>query len=741
MKNKQFFIKIFIVLILLFFLIFSFQNFIYQNNQFNSHRTLEHLKDVGKQTANMYYKQFENYKNQIFNVSQLLSRYDYSHEEIGNILNNLEGEKTIFKRLWYINKDKKSYNYKNEEMIITNGTYVKNIFQGETGISDVFSSAYNGKDVIAIYSPVYKKDIIVGGVVGIIEMNDVDTDFVYDIFDNQAYIFATTINGQIITKVENSNTLYFGSNYFDFLKNDVQFSEGSYQEVLNRMKQQKTGYIQYSYKNNNRIVYYSPVFINNWYIFTIISDNVVLAQNSQFNIITFTLLTSIIFVLGILFFLVVQYFTKTNRKTELMNDQLIENNQKIETILKLVSDRIFEYDIETDTLILDAWDNYPKVMFNHFLSHLHNYEFVSLEHEELLREKFELIINGQKEVSFDAKFPYISKDDETWFHISMIHIQHQKAIGALKNSTKQMNEYNLLLQDQMFKNSVYSHALYMFAVHLKTKKVIISQFKGQYQSYIDYDYEKDFMRDFLEKTYEKDRHYVKQFFDYQRIQNLFLSSIQNDKIEFRFQYNHDYQWVRFRVQFERQSDNNEVLMIAYCNDINEEKSKQIENEYKAQRDGLTGLLNRETFDHHVQRYLNQQHYLYQYSAYIILDLDNFKTINDQLGHLEGNKVLIEVAKTIETIFNKNSIAGRFGGDEFMIFIYNQVSFSIIEDKINQLLIHVRDIKVENDYRVSCSVGVCLVNGEKTSQELFEKSDKALYECKNEGKDGFKIYSK
>ena len=77
----------------------------------------------------------------------------------------------------------------------------------------------------------------------------------------------------------------------------------------------------------------------------------------------------------------------------------------------------------------------------------------------------------------------------------------------------------------------------------------------------------------------------------------------------------------------------------------------------------------------------------------------------------------------------------------MIFIYNQVSFSIIEDKINQLLIHVRDIKVENDYRVSCSVGVCLVNGEKTSQELFEKSDRALYECKNEGKDGFKIYSK
>ena len=254
MKNKYFLLKIFIVLILLFFLIYSFQNFIYQNNQFNSNRTLEHLEDVGKQTANMYYKQFENYKNQISNVSQLLSRYDYSHVEIGNILNNLEGENNIFKRLWYIDKDKKSYNYKKDEMIITNGTYIKDIFQGETGISDVYISAYNGKDVIAIYSPVYKKDIIVGGVVGIIEMNDVDTDFVYDIFDNQANIFATTIKGQIITKVENSNTLYFGSNYFDFLENDVQFSEGSYQEVLDNMKQQKTGYIQYSYKNNNRIV-------------------------------------------------------------------------------------------------------------------------------------------------------------------------------------------------------------------------------------------------------------------------------------------------------------------------------------------------------------------------------------------------------------------------------------------------------------------------------------------------------
>lgn len=744
MKNKSLYLKIFLMILLFIFLITSFQHFIQENDQLNKDKIMDHLEDVSKQNANMYYKKFEDSKSKIDSICRLIEHHYQDNENIGKILNNLEKEDNLFNRVWYLDQDKKSYNYYTGEVIKTNGTYVDDIFKGKTGISDVFKSAYNGKEIIAIYSPVYHEKKIVGGVVGIIEINDEDNDIIYDdLFDNTAYVFAITKEGQIITKLRNHNTLYLGSNYLDFLENDVILDNVSYNDILNNINDNQQGIIEYHYKNYGRIGYYTPVSINNWYVFTIISDDIVIQQTNQINEITFTLLMSLVIVLLGIFLIVINYFIKSNKKIENMNNQLKDNNQKIETILKLTSDRIFEYHADTDSFILDAWDNYPKVIFNHFLSNLYNYEFVSREHEDLLKDKFYQLMKGKKEVSFDAKLPYISKDNETWFHISIINVlDNHKFIGSLQNSTKQMNEYNSLLQDQMFKNSVYAHALYMFAVHLKSKKVVISQKKGIYNNYVNYDYETKFMSDFLENTHVQDRKQVEEFFNYDRIMYLYHESQLNDKIEFRYK-NEDtgqYEWIRYRIQFERQTSNNDIIMIAYSNDIDDEKKVQLENEYKAQRDGLTGLLNRNTFHQKVNENLSQKHTSYQYSAYMILDLDNFKYINDHLGHAVGDEVLKEFAEILENVFNHKCYVGRFGGDEFLIYIYDQISYAAIEEKANELLNIVNHVIKKKYNQITCSIGICFVRSENNYEELLRKSDEALYICKKSGKNGFKVYT-
>lgn len=739
MKGRKLYIKVIFIIFLFIFLGFSFQNFTQRNAQFNDERIMDHLEDICKQTSNMYHKKFDDAKSLIMSTCSLISNHYYSHEDIGKILNNLEKDNSLFTRIWYLDQDGKSYNYYKNEVLKTNGNYVEEIFKGNTGISDVFSSAYNQKDIIAVYSPVYQNKKVVGGIVGIIEINDEDNSLLYDdFFDNSAYVFATTKDGQIITKVRNDNTLYLGANYFYFLKNDVTFNEKSFQSIIKNMNNNQSGYFKYSLKNNGRICFYTPVSINNWYVFTIISEDFVINQTKQMNEITFQFTVPLVIVLFCIFLIIIHYFIKTNKQIEKINNQLVVNHKKIESILKLTSDRIFEYHVNEDSLILDAWDNQPKVIFNNFLKYLSNYEFVVSEHEKMFKEKFNQLINGEKEVSFDVKLPYISKDLKTWFHISMIRISNHTFIGTFQNSTKKMNEYNHLLENQMFKNSIYAHATSMFAVHLKSKKVIISQSEGKYKNYVDYDYENQFIHHFLEYVYEDDKKLVQDFFSYDHIQKLFHQSIQNNKIDFRYfnSKTEKYEWRRCNVQFERQSSNNDLIMIAYSNNIDDEKKIQLENEYKAQKDGLTGLLNRDTFNQKVNDYLSHKRASYQYSAYMILDLDNFKYVNDTLGHDRGDAVLKEVAQTLKYVFNHKSYIGRFGGDEFLIFMYDQVSYTEIEKKANQILKNIHDNNLEN---ISCSIGICFVRNEKDYEELFKKSDKALYMCKNSGKNSFKIY--
>ena len=124
---------------------------------------------------------------------------------------------------------------------------------------------------------------------------------------------------------------------------------------------------------------------------------------------------------------------------------------------------------------------------------------------------------------------------------------------------------------------------------------------------------------------------------------------------------------------------------------------------------------------------------------MIIDLDNFKYINDTLGHDMGDQVLRKFSLILKEIFSENSYIGRFGGDEFLVFIFNQESNIEIENKANKLLEKMKEINDQYIDHLSCSIGICFVENENNFENLFKKSDKALYMCKNSGKNSYKVY--
>jgi diguanylate cyclase (GGDEF)-like protein len=121
----------------------------------------------------------------------------------------------------------------------------------------------------------------------------------------------------------------------------------------------------------------------------------------------------------------------------------------------------------------------------------------------------------------------------------------------------------------------------------------------------------------------------------------------------------------------------------------------------------------------------------------IIDIDNFKQANDQYGHLFGNSVLVEIAKTLRQVFRQEDLIGRIGGDEFLVFLnhlHNEDEAVRLAQQLTHRL-HQAVIQPHQDYTISLSIGFSTYPDNGTSyEELFTAADFALYRSKRRGKD-------
>ena len=189
-------------------------------------------------------------------------------------------------------------------------------------------------------------------------------------------------------------------------------------------------------------------------------------------------------------------------------------------------------------------------------------------------------------------------------------------------------------------------------------------------------------------------------------------------------------------------DGNIFKAIGIIIDIDKEKREAEELLYKAQRDGLTGLYNKGTSQSIVEDYLMNEGKDIN-GALFVMDLDNFKAVNDNLGHLAGDIVLTEISTIISNVFRENSIIGRVGGDEFIIFLKNVNSEEDIRKKAEELISGFRNTSTTEilDYNVSGSIGIAKYPEHgKSYKELFISADKAAYSAKNNGKGRYCIFN-
>lgn len=161
----------------------------------------------------------------------------------------------------------------------------------------------------------------------------------------------------------------------------------------------------------------------------------------------------------------------------------------------------------------------------------------------------------------------------------------------------------------------------------------------------------------------------------------------------------------------------------------------------ARKDGLTDLLNRR----YMEKLLNQTDNREEKGFFLLLDLDNFKLVNDTFGHVVGDEVLVRFAGVLKEEVDKEGCVCRLGGDEFAIYIPKNYKkeelkkivrrmIAVIEFEVNELL------SESCGFKVSVSIGIAEKPGDGRSfMELYSAADKALYYVKQNGKRGFHFY--
>lgn len=204
-----------------------------------------------------------------------------------------------------------------------------------------------------------------------------------------------------------------------------------------------------------------------------------------------------------------------------------------------------------------------------------------------------------------------------------------------------------------------------------------------------------------------------------------------------------YRWNKLRATSFKEHDGKPYKAVGLLMDIDDQKRATRLLEEEAQRDGLTRLYNKVISRNKIEKQLEGMDDGDK-AAMFIIDMDNFKQINDTCGHMYGDVVLQMFALEISKLFRSDDIIARVGGDEFLVFMKDIPNEKVVRARAGRILNAAATILKNNTGHLtpSCSIGISLYPKDgKTYEELFHRSDEALYDAKARGKNGVVLYER
>ena len=301
------------------------------------------------------------------------------------------------------------------------------------------------------------------------------------------------------------------------------------------------------------------------------------------------------------------------------------------------------------------------------------------------------------------------------FNRDLVLLRIRNAIRS-KDSTTFAEIENILKE---LPSNIYfkdTHARYVFITHLWHHVNVGSEPNWTIRGKTDIDIRKD--KENAEKAYQSD-----------------LEIIRNDKgTSYIIEENDDgiKEYLELIKMPTHDENGNVTGIIALINDVTEKQLLKKELEKRSTTDFLTGVMNRRACQENIQRQLS----INNKGTLLMIDVDDFKHVNDTYGHNIGDEVLIKVASIIKNNVEEYDLVGRMGGDEFIAFLCTNTdekhACQVAQRIIDEIKTGFSDKEYEKD--VSVSIGIAICKGEHLSfEKMYTTADKALYNVKNTAK--------
>ena len=298
------------------------------------------------------------------------------------------------------------------------------------------------------------------------------------------------------------------------------------------------------------------------------------------------------------------------------------------------------------------------------------------------------------------------------FNRDLVLLRIRNAIRS-KDSTTFAEIENILKE---LPSNIYfkdTHARYVFITHLWHHVNVGSEPNWTIRGKTDIDIRKD--KENAEKAYQSD-----------------LEIIRTDKgTSYIIEENDDgiKEYLELIKMPTHDENGNVTGIIALINDVTEKQLLKKELEKRSTTDFLTGVMNRLACQENIQRQLS----INNKGTLLMIDVDDFKHVNDTYGHNIGDEVLIKVASIIKNNVEEYDLVGRMGGDEFIAFLCTNTdekhACQVAQRIIDEIKTGFSDKEYEKD--VSVSIGIAICKGEHLSfEKMYTTADKALYNVKN-----------
>lgn len=715
-------VKILFLLIMTTLLCFSFFDYSYTNERRIEDNLKSLVEENNQQTNISVSDKLEDQIAILQSYAKIIAYFDditsdAAFEELASLQDT-----EFFIRVAVTNAEGISYTSDHFQHDSTQRAYYIEGKKGNSYISNVMESMIDQSQVIIMSVPIYKDQQFAGVLRATMDINELNEYFELSFLSGNVSSYLIQSDGlNLITKKNFFDTLKQGNNSNDIIK-----------AMQNDLEKKQKGSITFQLEDNTRYAYYSPIANADWYMLTILPQTTVqdeMEYNLKQTLLLAVKITSILLLIYIYFFYLHYRGSQEVKKMNKQMDAIISNTPGSSYKHEVTKPESIQFFKQDDRLIA----GYTKEEINALIKK-DIYALISTEDYLLLLDSLQelepntvksntyRIKNKQNQIQwiFDQR-QIINEENKSSYYVEVLDITEMKKV-----------QEQLMISEERYQMILKETESVIFEWNTYTDQI---SFSDLWTSKYGYPNRLDDFLGFTSKYFEqRENSYIP------LIESMVAGKVISDQIECILpKANGEEVWVKIFAKAILNDQGYLLRIVGSISDISQEKQASIQLLERAQKDGLTMTYNRVTLEklitQEIEKHPEQCHIMF------VMDIDNFKLINDTLGHACGDEALRKFSSALIANFRENDIVGRLGGDEFSVFMRypNEHTSEQIESKCRSFLTAISKISLSKNesHRIQCSIGIATYPADgKTYQQLYECADRRMYEAKNRGKNTF-----